>query len=307
MSSSGSTVSVVGAGLAGAACARELARLGVPVRVLERGRAPGGRLASPQLHGRRVDLGAAYFTVRDPEFDAVARRWQAAGLARPWTDTLYRLAPGESPQAKPGPMRWAAPDGLRSLARAELAGIEVQLRMPVTELPDGPTVLAMPDAQAARLAAVPEPVDYRPVIAVALAFAQRHWPFADGAFVHGEPLLGFVADDGARRGDGAPVLVVHSGPELARAHLHEPDGAVAPMLAALRGLFELAEPEWTHAHRWSFAQPAGQHRTTFHLSRSADGQLLGFAGDQWCPDGAPRVEAAWRSGTDLARAIAASG
>ena len=87
-------VVVVGAGIAGIACARELAGAGVAVRVLERARVVGGRMASRRLHGRPVDLGAAYFTVADPEFAQVVDGWQAAGLARPWTDTLAVLEGG---------------------------------------------------------------------------------------------------------------------------------------------------------------------------------------------------------------------
>ncbi len=64
-------VVVVGAGLAGLACARALTDAGVPVRILERGRVVGGRLASRRLDGRPADIGAAYFTVDDPAFAAV--------------------------------------------------------------------------------------------------------------------------------------------------------------------------------------------------------------------------------------------
>ncbi|HYN94184.1 MAG TPA: FAD-dependent oxidoreductase, partial [Pilimelia sp.] len=57
---------VVGAGIAGVACARALAAGGVGVRVLERGRVAGGRMASRRFAGRPADLGAAYVTVTDP-------------------------------------------------------------------------------------------------------------------------------------------------------------------------------------------------------------------------------------------------
>ncbi len=64
-------VVVVGAGIAGAACARELAAAGVPVRVVDRGHRPGGRMASRRLSERPVDLGASYLTVSGPDFAAV--------------------------------------------------------------------------------------------------------------------------------------------------------------------------------------------------------------------------------------------
>lgn len=300
------TITVIGAGLAGVACARELQRHDVPVRLYERGKAPGGRLAAPEWQGRRVDIGAAYFTVRDPEFAAVVEGWHESGRARPWTDTLAVLSPDRPPEPRPGPMRWATPAGLRSLVRAELGELEVELDTELTELPDGPVVLAMPDPQAARLVELPDPVEYAPVIVAVLELPERSWPFADGAFIHDVPELSLVVDDGARRGDDAPVLVLHSGHSLARAHLDDPAAALPSMLTALRRLFDVPEPVWTRVHRWSFAQPAEQHRSSFGLVHRPGLGPVGLAGDQWCPTGSPRVESAWRSGTDLARAIVAA-
>lgn len=302
-------VVVVGAGIAGIACARELAAAGVAVRVLERARAVGGRMASRHLHGRAVDLGAAYFTVSDPEFARVVDGWQAAGLARPWTDTLAVFENGTREAAR-GPMRWAAPDGLRSLVAALATGLDVRLEHEVRRVGPGPcvdgepvdaVVLAMPDPQAARLLdPVPAAlVDRRwnPVIAVAAGWAERTWAPFPAAFVNGHPVLALVADDGDRRGDGAPVLVAHTTADVARAHDDNPDGAVPEAIAALRALLDVDEPRWTFAHRWRFAAPAAQRDATFQL---ADG--IGLACDAW---GRSRVEAAWRSGTDLARAIVA--
>jgi renalase len=299
-------VSIIGAGIAGAACAVALRESGVAVQVIERGRAPGGRLASPELHGRRVDLGAGYFTVRDSTFAAVVDGWQAAGLARPWTDTFDVLAPGKPATRTSGPQRWATPHGTRSLVRQLLEGVEVVLADTVLRLPEGDVVLAMPDPQAALLTAVPEPVGYEPAIAVACGFTTRDWSLVDAAFIHDHPDLAFVADDGARRGDGAAVLVAHSTPELARRHLQEPEGAVGPVLTALTELLDVGPPAWTHSHRWRYAKPATRHDASFGLL-AADGRRIGLAGDQWCPDGTPRVESAWRSGTELGRVLAAGG
>lgn len=302
-------VVVVGAGIAGVACARELAGAGVAVRVLERARVVGGRMASRRLHGRPVDLGAAYFTVADPEFALVVDGWQAAGLARPWTDTLAVLE-GGTRSAVPGPVRWAAPGGLRSLVAALAGGLDVTLQHEVRHVGPGPrvdgepvdaVVLAMPDPQAARLLD-PTPADladrrWNPVITVAAGWAERSWDPFPAAFVNGHPVLALVADDGDRRGDGAPVLVAHSTADVARTHDADPDGAVPAVIEALRGLLGVGDPQWTHAHRWRFAAPAAQRETTFRF----DGGI-GLACDAW---GRSRVEAAWRSGTDLARAIAA--
>jgi renalase len=306
-------VVVVGAGIAGIACARELAAAGVPARVLDRGRAVGGRMASRRIEGRTVDLGAAYFTARDPEFAEVVDRWQAAGLARPWTSELAVL--GGEPGRSAGPMRWAAPGGLRSLV-AELAkGLDVELDRPVSRVGPGPAVdgeradvvvLAMPDPQALRLVDPASEAalelagrEWRPVIAVVAGWESRRWPELPAAFVNDNPVLSLVADDGDRRGDAAPVLVLHSTAAVARAHDTAPAGAVPEMLDMLRQLLDVgAAPMWTHAHRWRFASPAASRDREFHLG----GDGVALAGDGW---GSARVETAWRSGTLLGRAIAA--
>lgn len=257
-------------------------------------------MASPELHGRRVDIGAGYFTVRDPGFGAVVSEWESKRLVRPWTDTFGVLASGRAPTTSSGPVRWATPQGLRSLVKDMLDGVAVESTS-VDALPDGDVVIAMPDPQAARLTPVSDAVDFDPVIAVVCGFDVLDLPFRDAAFVNDHPVVQFMADDGARRGDDAPVLVVHTTADFARGHLDDPETALPPVIAAVRELVG-EKPVWTHVHRWTFAKPASQHDTTFELLER-DGRRVGFAGDQWCPGGAPRVESAWRSGTDLGRAL----
>ena len=304
-------VVVVGAGIAGVACAVELAAAGVPVRVVDRARTVGGRMASKRIDGRPVDLGAAYFTVRDPGFAQVVARWQSAGLARPWTSELAVFGKGGDRSRAPGPVRWAAPGGLRSLVAALADGLPVELEHRVARVGPGPTVdgaavdtvvLAMPDPQARRLvddessAAVRlDGREWRPVISVAAGWSRREWPPMTAAFVNDHPVISLVADDGARRGDAAPVLVAHSVSDVARRYDSCPSDAVAPVLDALRRLLGLrTDPVWTHAHRWRYAAPTADRDHTFHLSD--DG--IGLAGDGW---GSARIETAWRSGTDLGR------
>jgi predicted NAD/FAD-dependent oxidoreductase len=269
-------------------------------------------MASKRIGGRPVDLGAAYFTVRDPEFAQVVARWRMAGLARPWTSELAVLGSGERSRTS-GPVRWAAPGGLRSLVAALAEGLPVDLEHEVRRVGPGPTVdgeradvvvLAMPDPQARRLLNDDAPATalvggrrWRSVIAVAAGWQRREWPPMPAAFVNDHPLLSLVADDGDRRGDGAPVLVAHTTDELARRCDAQPDDAVAPVLDALRDLLGLrSDPVWTHAHRWRYASPPEDRDAPFHLGE--DG--ISLAGDGW---GRSRVETAWRSGTALGRAL----
>ncbi|MEY3600914.1 MAG: hypothetical protein RL169_158 [Armatimonadota bacterium] len=50
-------VTIIGAGLAGLACARRLADNNIPVRLLERSASIGGRVKSKTINGYRIDLG----------------------------------------------------------------------------------------------------------------------------------------------------------------------------------------------------------------------------------------------------------
>ena len=147
-------VVVVGAGIAGVSCARELAARGVPVELRERSYVAGGRMASRTLGGRRVDLGASYFTCRTPGFQPVVDSWLRRGLAHPWTDRFaVRNAAGWS-QSSVGPVRYGAGGGLRGLVEDLTTGLDVTYRSEVADVGAGPTVdgeparavvLAMPD------------------------------------------------------------------------------------------------------------------------------------------------------------------
>ena len=306
-------VAVVGAGLGGAACARALVAGGVAVEVHDRGRAPGGRMASPRVEGRPVDLGASYLTVRDDGFRALVDDWLDRGFAHPWTDAFHVATPDGLGERKSGPLRYGTRGGLRSLVADLLEGVDVRQGSTITSVGPGPVVdgrsydavvLAVPDPQALRLLddalaeerAAVQDRGWEPVLAVAAGWPERTWDHGfDGCFVDGSGVLGWIADDGRRRRDGAPVLVAHSTSPFAAGRLDDPDAG--PLLDEVRGVLGIdASPVWTRLQRWSYARPA-QPRDADHFLGAA---RVGLCGDGW---GSPRVETAWTSGTALAHAL----
>ncbi|MFJ8962737.1 NAD(P)/FAD-dependent oxidoreductase [Lentzea sp. NPDC102401] len=296
-------VVVVGAGIAGLSCARALADGGARVRVLERGRVVGGRLASRRVNGRYVDIGAAYLVADDPAFVEQTESWHARGLARPWTDTLRVYPAGTDTR---GPVRWAAPGGLRSLAADLADGLDVRLSASVASVESvsqhaDAVVLAMPGPQALRLSPPPAITSaaasqsWLPVIAAVLTYPARSWTGLRGAFANDHPVLATVCDDGDRRGDAAPVLVAHSTAELASEHLDAPTRAGSIIAAAVGELLGITAPPEIEVHRWTYAQPEKASEAPY----ARDGQVW-LCGDAF---GRPRVQTAWLSGRAVASAL----
>lgn len=319
-------VAVVGGGISGIACARALHAAGLDVVVLDRGRRLGGRMAARTLRGsglpydgRVVDVGASYLTAAHPDFLRVVEGWVEHGLARPWTDTFVVVdTEGNRAQAM-GPMRYAAPGGLRSLVE-DLAADLPQVVQPHEveaveragdrwsvdgDLVDA-VVLAMPAPQAADLLPpdhpaqdVLAPIRFDPILALVAAYEERTWQPFDGIFVNDSAVLTFVADDGRRRGDDAPVLVAHSSAVLAARHLDDPVQALPMMLAALHAAIgREVDPMWADLRRWGLARPHATTGTLCHLDDD-----LGLCGDAW--GRTSRIETAWLSGDGLGRRLAA--
>jgi renalase len=88
-------VAIIGAGLAGLTCARTLIDHGVEVTVFDKGRAPGGRLSGVRSPDLVADLGAPYFTARDPRFVSVVETWLEGGIVARWEGRVRALGSRE--------------------------------------------------------------------------------------------------------------------------------------------------------------------------------------------------------------------
>ncbi len=110
-------IAIVGAGMAGVACARTLMQAGHEVTVFEREAQPGGRMATHMSSFGGFDAGAQYFTVRDHRFERALQT--VPGQYRPWSATTVRVldAAGRVAAAAPPPREshWVAQPGMQSL------------------------------------------------------------------------------------------------------------------------------------------------------------------------------------------------
>ncbi len=83
-------IAVVGAGIAGLACARTLRQAGHTVAVFEAAAQAGGRVATLATPFGSFDTGAQYFTVRDARL-ATALQATAQDLAKRWSASAVRV------------------------------------------------------------------------------------------------------------------------------------------------------------------------------------------------------------------------
>ncbi|WP_244227118.1 NAD(P)/FAD-dependent oxidoreductase [Corallococcus aberystwythensis] len=318
-------VAVIGAGMSGLALARVLTGAGFGVRVLDKGRGPGGRLSTRRsADGGTFDHGAQYFTARDPLFRSLVEAWVAEGVVAEWHGRIGTLTRGVVSPAKES-VRYVGVPGMNAVAKALADGLDVRtgVRVERVEREAGAwrltsetgedlgladvVVAAVPAPQAVQLlagapvlAAQAGTVGLSPCWAVMARFEAPVAVELDGAFVEDSP-LSWVARDTSKPGRApGERWVLHGSPEYSAAHLEEAAEAMAPKLVEAFGqaLGRDVRAVEAVAHRWRFAMPSPPLDAT-SLFDPALG--LGACGD-WCAG--PRVEGALLSGVALARRIA---
>ncbi len=326
------SVTVLGAGIAGLACAEVLVRAGVAVTLLDKGRRPGGRVATRRAEGTVFNHGAQFATSRGAGFGALLDDLRAAGQAAPWLAAgndgrRMSFIPGMSAlpaamadraialgavlrtgrhaaflhPAQPG---WA----VRHLAATDIGPGETAASGGERTLPQDAVLLALPASQAASLLATAAhpfaAVAGRAVIAPCWAVMARFAVRVAGADVLSDRPgpVAWAAREGSRPGHAAEpdAWTLNASPEWSRAHLEDSVEQVSQaLLAEFRAVTGAPAPDLALAHRWRYARV----ETPIGLPCLWDPACrLGACGD-WCLGG--RVEAAYDSGIGLAHAVLA--
>jgi predicted NAD/FAD-dependent oxidoreductase len=137
-------IAVIGAGMAGIACARTLAQAGHRVTVFDKGAQVGGRMVTHSSPFGTFDCGAQYFTVRDARFaQALAT---TPGACKPWSantvrvlDSYGRVAAVGLPAREP---HWVPAPAMSTLpalwAQPLMDGGHVELQTRVTRIEPDP-------------------------------------------------------------------------------------------------------------------------------------------------------------------------
>ena len=319
-------VAIIGAGLAGISAARALMAQGHAVAIFDKGRGPGGRLATRRIEaeGRKLqfDHGAQYLRAESADFAAALAE---AGTA-PWPDAARRVGvPSMSavPRALLGEIPCVASRHVGQIEGSpgawRLRHWDARLVRPGKRLPDGApeeagpfaaVLLTMPATQAREVLGQQAPslsealasIRYAPCWTVMASF---NGPLALPETLRPEAhAIGWAARDSAKPGRDARQenWVIQAGPAWTRAHLELPADAIAqPLLAALAAFSAapLPAPFMAMAHRWRYSlleAPLGEPCLWDATAR------IGYASDG-CIGG--RAEAAWDSGAALAARVLA--
>lgn len=87
-------VAVIGAGIAGLVCAQQLTQAGYSVRIVEKSRGLGGRVATRRLYGTCADHGACYLKPKGELFGRLLELLHQRHVLEVWTDTVYDFKSG---------------------------------------------------------------------------------------------------------------------------------------------------------------------------------------------------------------------
>ncbi len=328
------SVAVVGAGMAGATCARALTLAGHSVHVFEKSRGSGGRLATRRMawvdrQGQActtgLDHGALGITARSASFKAFLEQ---AGCVVKWAPTL---AAGSLALPNGDHLYVPVPD-MPALCRALLDGVNVTHSFVVDSLQRGPlgwqvgaggerhnahfdaVVLALPLPQSAPLLS-PHRLDWARLASVTPM--QPCWTLMGVADAPGSALgwdltrpaagpLAWVLRNDTRPGRaqvlGQAHWVVHARAGWSRRHLEQPAPWVQQQMQAALADCLGGPLDWHHCavHRWRYALSQTQRAALGDSCWWDATQGLGVCGDFF---GNAGVEAAWLSAQALCAAL----
>lgn len=328
-------VVVVGAGVAGLACARELTRRGVPALVLDRARGVGGRCATRRIGGLPVDHGLPFLHASSREFGFALNELDPEGKLPGWPLRVREPRLACQPDAyRPGHRRMARREGVSVFPKLLARGVDVRLGQEVVALEDGgekaivrlrdgtriaapfvvaacaldeslplvgPAVAAWPGA--ARWLAAMSALRSIATLTVIAGYDAGH---ADPGFdlwypIETTMLHAVIHDSSKRPSPGERVFVLQARPRFSAERMESPEVEwVADLLweaAELLGPWA-SKPTWTQAHRWRCARmPAGQSLGENPCFESARGACVAVCGDAFGSD--TGLEGAYFSGVAL--------
>jgi renalase len=320
-------VVIIGAGLSGLIAARELTAAGAEVIVLDKGRSPGGRLATRRIGGATLDHGAQFFTVRSPAFAKQVDDWQERGLVHVWNtgfsdpDDNVDDATGEAE----GYPRYVATNGMNSLAKDLSVDLDVRCSTmvfairrdvetsAVTVVIDDGTVLEadavivtapLPQAFALMIDGNVEldetlfRTSYDRTIGLLVRLDGPAALPESGGVQDADAVFSFIGDNASKGVSAEPAVTFHANPAWSEAHWDEDNDALVEQLTAAAAAWLGAATIVEHSlKKWRLATPRSIWPDPCWTT--ANGKVV-VAGDAFA---GPKVEGAHNSGLAAAHSL----
>ena len=134
-------VAVIGAGMAGLVCAQQLTQAGYSVRIVEKSRGLGGRVATRRLYGTCADHGACYLKPKGELLGRFIELLHQRHVLEVWTDTVYDFKSGSGltiANTSPPTPRYVAPAGMSAVAKFLAQDLEILLNQRVIAITPTP-------------------------------------------------------------------------------------------------------------------------------------------------------------------------
>ena len=321
-------IAVIGAGLAGLACAAELQARDFLVDIFEKSRGSGGRMSTRRGADWAVDHGAQYFTARDPLFINALSSWLDQKQVALWAPELKVFENGQWQTIQSNDKRYVATPGMSSLGKYLAQPLSVQHEQTIKQIErvgstwvlhtneagqisrtyeglvltiPSPQALALVnglDTEASQLAAATQ---MNACWTLMIKFATQPALELDAGFVNHDIISWLCRNASKPERSDRDYWVVHANPIWSQTFIElSKEEATAKIVERLTRLgFHCQGAEIT-THRWRYASGFLETQPECYLSAETH---LGLCGD-WLHGG--RVEGAWLSGYKLAHRMAVS-
>lgn len=254
-------IAVIGAGLAGLICARQLQQAEYRVAIIEKSRGLGGRVATRRLQETCADHGVRYLENQGELSQQLIQILSDRQIIHPWLNVLYQLE-GETLHPTSPALRYTASTGITAIAKFLATDLDIwrgqrvvaiapaanqwELQLESTTGESIPKVqakalvVAIPAPQALALlepldAAVPasfleklRSVEFEPCLSAIATYPTARQPdltdFAEAiTFPKTSDLTWLSIESSKHPGDRQPVIVAQSSFEFAQRHLDTTD------------------------------------------------------------------------------------
>ena len=314
-------VAVIGAGIAGLSCARELQSFGMLVDVFEKSRGPSGRMSTRRTQDWSADHGAQYFTARDPRFIKEVQRWRQAGIADIWTPKLKVYEGKAWCDSSSQETRYVGTPNMNSPGKLLAQELSIQYERTISQLEHGDDGWHLQCSEAGEIAtsydfvalAIPAPqvstllkdLDARISDIANSAQMKACWTMMadlpnqlatdfDAAFINQE-IISWICQNGSKPMRQGGMWTIHGSPTWSQENVElSKEDAQDQMMECLTRLGFNCQDAEISMHRWRYASGSLENSIDF---LSLPDIRLGLCGD-WLNGG--RVEGAWLSGLGLA-------